>query len=103
MSTRKRYYVTIKAVCVHSHASDNGETMSDAETSCLPDDAVLHVDESDNRERLCDEKSYLRACPENDYWETLCDAENSWLPIDVDDMETLCDDISGLRACQRER
>ena len=36
--------------------------MSDAENSCLPDDAVFHVDVSDNKERLCDEKSYLRAC-----------------------------------------
>ena len=26
--------------------------MSDAETSCLPDDAVFHVDVSDNKERL---------------------------------------------------
>jgi len=23
---------------------------------------------------------------------TLCDAENSWLPVDVDNKETLCDD-----------
>ena len=54
--------MTIKAVCVHFHASDNRESMSDAETSCLPDDAVFHVDVSDNKERLCDEKSCLRAC-----------------------------------------
>ena len=31
--------------------------MCDSENSCLPDDAVFHVDVSDNRERLCDEKS----------------------------------------------
>jgi len=54
--------VTINAVCVHFHVSDNRETMSDAETSCLPDDAVFHADVSDNKERLCDEKGYLRAC-----------------------------------------
>ena len=54
--------MTINAVCVHFHVSDNRETMSDAETSCLPDDAVFHVDVSDNKERLSDEKSYLRAC-----------------------------------------
>ena len=54
--------MTINVVCVHFHVSDNRETMSDAETSCLPDDAVFHVDVSDNKERLCDEKSYLRAC-----------------------------------------
>ena len=52
----------MNAVCVHFHVSDNRETMSDAETSCLPDDAVFHVDVSDNKERLCDDKSYLRAC-----------------------------------------
>ena len=34
---------------------------------------------------------------------TLCDAENSWLPVDVDNRETLCDDTSGLRACSHER
>ena len=39
----------------------------------------------------------------SDIRETLCDAENSWLPVDVDSMETLCDDNSGLRACSRER
>ena len=49
--------MTINAVCVHFHVSDNRETMSDAETSCLPDDAVFLVDVSDNKE-----KSYLRAC-----------------------------------------
>ena len=54
--------MTIKVVCVHFNVSDNRESMFDAETSCLPDDAVFHVDASDNKERLCDEKSYLRAC-----------------------------------------
>ena len=34
---------------------------------------------------------------------TLCDAENSWLPVDVDNKETLCDDTRGLRACSHER
>ena len=56
-------HVTINAVCVHFHVSDNRETMSDAETSCLPDDAVhFMLTLSDNKERLCDEKSGLRAC-----------------------------------------
>ena len=54
--------MTMKAVCVHFHVSDNKETMSNGETSCLPDDAVFHVDVSDNKERLWDEKNYLRAC-----------------------------------------
>ena len=62
MSTIKRYFVTMKAVCVHFHVSDIKESMSDAKTSGLPDDAVFHVDVSDNKEKLCDEKSYLRAC-----------------------------------------
>ena len=51
--------MTITAVCVHVHVSDNRGT--------------------------------------------LCDAENSWLPVDVDNWKTLCDDNSGLRACSRER
>ena len=34
---------------------------------------------------------------------TLCDAENSWLPVDIDNRETLSDDKSGLRAFQLER
>ena len=34
---------------------------------------------------------------------TLCDAENSCLPVDVDTKEILCDDKSGLRAFSRER
>ena len=31
----------------------------------------------------------------SDNRETLCDAENSCLPVDVDNMETLCDDKIG--------
>ena len=50
----------IKAVRVHFNLGDNRETMFDAETSCLPDYAVLPVDESDDRENVCDEKNYSR-------------------------------------------
>ena len=39
----------------------------------------------------------------SDNRETLRDAGNSWLPVDVDNKETLCDDNSGLRACSHER
>ena len=39
----------------------------------------------------------------SDNRETLCGAENSWLPVDVDNKKTLCDDNSGLRACSHER
>ena len=36
MSTIKKYYVTINAVCVHFDVSDNSETISDAElVACL--------------------------------------------------------------------
>ena len=28
----------------------------------------------------------------SDNRETWCDAENSWLPVDIDNRETLCDD-----------
>ena len=39
----------------------------------------------------------------SDNRETLCDAENSWLPVDIDNRETLCDDESGLHTCSHER
>ena len=39
----------------------------------------------------------------SDNRETLCDAEISWLPVDVDNRETLCDDKSGLHTCSHER
>ena len=38
----------------------------------------------------------------SDNRETLCDAENSWLPVDIDNRET-CDDKSGLHTCSHER
>ena len=44
----------------------------------------VHVHMSDNRGKLCD-------------------AEHSWLPVDVDNRETLCDDKSGLHTCSHER
>ena len=59
MSIMRRRCVTITAVCVHVHMSDNRETMSEA--------------------------------------------ENSWLPVDVDNEEILCDDKRGLCAFSRER
>ena len=60
MSTIGKSSVTIKVVCVHFNVSDNWESMFDAETSCLPEYAVFHVDESDNRENVCDKKNYSR-------------------------------------------
>ena len=54
--------MTKKTIRVNIHVSDNRETMSDAENSWLPVDAVLRDDVSDDRERLYDEISYLRAC-----------------------------------------
>ena len=103
MSTIGKSFVTIKAVCVHFNVSDNRETMFDAETSRLPDCAVLHVDESNNRESVCDEKTIRVNIHVSDDRETLCGAENSWLPVDVDNKKTLCDDTRGLRACSHER
>ena len=47
-------------------------------------EVCMHVHMSDNRE-------------------TMSEAENSWLPVDVDNKEILCDDESGLRAFPRER
>ena len=51
--------MTIKAVCIHVHMSDN--------------------------------------------MRMLCDAEHSWLPVDVDNRETLCDNKSGLHTCSHKR
>ena len=53
--------VTKKTIRVNIHVSDNRETMSDAENSWLPVEAVFR-DVSDDRKWLCDEISYLRAC-----------------------------------------
>ena len=47
-------------------------------------EVCMHVHMSDNRE-------------------TMSEAENSWLPVDVDNKEILCDDERGLRAFSRER
>ena len=47
--------MTMKAICVHVHVSDDRETLCDAENCWLPV-------ESTNREMLCDDKSDLRAC-----------------------------------------
>ena len=46
--------MTIKAVCIHVHMSDNRRMLCDAENSWLPD--------VDNRETLCDDKSGLHTC-----------------------------------------
>ena len=47
-------------------------------------EVCVHVHMSDNRE-------------------TMSEAENSWLPVDVDNKEILCDDKRGLCALSRER
>ena len=47
--------MTITAVCMHVHVSDNRGTLCDDEHSCMPVDV-------DNRETLCDDNSRLRAC-----------------------------------------
>ena len=47
-------------------------------------EVCVHVHMSDNRE-------------------TMSEAENSWLPVDVDNREILYDDKSGLRAFSSER
>ena len=54
--------MTKKTIRVNIHVSDNRETMPDAENSWLPVDAVLRDDVCDDREWLCDEIIYLRAC-----------------------------------------
>ena len=51
--------MTMKAVCVHIHVSDNREAMSDAENSWLPIDALLRDDVIDDRKYLCDEIGYF--------------------------------------------
>ena len=47
-------------------------------------DVCVHIHMSDNRE-------------------TMSEAENSWLPVDLDIEEILCDDKNSLRAFSRER
>ena len=54
--------MTKKTIRVNIHVSDNRETMSDAENSWLPVDAVLRDNVRDDREWLYDGISYLRAC-----------------------------------------
>ena len=39
----------------------------------------------------------------SDNRETMSEAENSWLPVDVDNKEIICDDKRGLCALSRER
>ena len=39
----------------------------------------------------------------SDNRETMSDAENIWLPVDVDNREKFWDDKNGLRAFSRER
>ena len=72
---------------------------------------MLHVDESDNRENVCDEKKTIRVnIHVSDNREPTSDAENSWLPVEAvlrddvsDDRKWLCDEISYLRECSSER
>ena len=54
--------MTKKTIRVNIHVSDNRETMSDAEYSWFPVDAVFRDDVGDDRKWLCDEMSYLCAC-----------------------------------------
>ena len=54
--------MTKKNIRVNIHVSDNRETMSDAENSWLPVEAVFRDDVSDDRKWLCDDNSGLRAC-----------------------------------------
>ena len=50
-----------KSIRLHFHVSDNRETMSNAVNCCMPVDALLRDDVSDDWKWLCDEKRYLRA------------------------------------------
>ena len=68
------------------NVSDNRGTLCEAENSRLPG---LRDDVSDNSDWLCDDKCGLHTMFT---WQTLCDSENSWLPVDVEYMETLRDD-----------
>ena len=60
-------------------------SMSTIGKRCVTKPAVcVHVHMSDNRE-------------------TMSEAENNWVPVDVDNKDQLCDDNIGLRAFSRER
>ena len=102
--------MTMKAVCLYFNVSDNRESMFDAEPSCLPDYAVLHVDVSAIMESMCNEKTIRVNIHVSDNRETMSDAEYSWFPVDAvfrddvgDDRKWLCDEMSYLCACSRER
>ena len=88
--------MTITAVCVHVHVSDNRERLCGAENSWLPVDV-------DNRKRCVTIPEVCMHSHMSDNRETLSEAENSWLPVDVDNKEILCDDERGLRAFSRGR
>ena len=84
--------------------------MFDAESSCLPDYAVLHVDVSAIKESMCNEKTIRVNIHVSDNREKMSDAEYSWFPVDAvfrddvgDDRKWLCDEMSYLCACSRER
>ena len=66
---------------------------------------MLHNDASDYRaEVLQKQKWFAVHVHVSDSRETLCDAENSTLPVDVDNRETCCVTLkSDLRARSRER
>ena len=60
-------------------------SMSTIGKRCVTKPAVcVHVHMSDNRE-------------------TMSEAENSWLPVDIDNKEILCYDRNSIRAFSRER
>jgi len=82
--------MTMEAVCAYFYMSDNRDTLSDAEISCLHVDAGFYNEVSDDKKMWCDEKSGCVHVHVSDNWEMLFDTENSSLSFDVDNWKTLC-------------
>ena len=76
---------------VHIHVSDNRETMSDAENSWLPVDAVLLDDVSNDRRRGCvTSKAICEHVHMSDNREPLCDAENISVALSMSTIGRRC-------------
>ena len=95
--------MTITAVCVHVHMSENRETLCDAERSCCRSMQCFVMTRAMIGSGCVTRKAICEHVQMSDERETLCDAENKWLPVDLDNKKTLCDDNNGLRACSHER
>ena len=88
--------MTITAVCVHVHVSDNRGTFCGAENSWLAVDI-------DNRKRCVTITAICVHVHMSDNRQTIIGKIGKRLSVDVGNRERLCGGKSGFRACSRER